>query len=299
MAALTAIGISRVAMALLNRTVVLPRTMTRVPGADFDGPNGSSIQVRVRQPRTAKTQSSPGAVLVANTVDEVAVTVVLSHLYDLHNLTDQEANFSIENFASQVTRPQVEAVAIAAENTATTAMNALTADLSFAAVATEADTKATILAAREALGEADCPAGGRWLAVSPSIATRLLSMDITTRVDASGSNSALRQAMLEPLWGFNIVESNGLTADTAMAYHESGFVFANRTPTVPRGASESAVATEQGIGLRTVFQYDPTHAQDQILVSTFGGCSAVYDDADESSPADNFRFVKIDVASAS
>ena len=298
MAALTATGIARVAVALLNRTLVLPRTVTRVPGGDFSGPNGSSIEVRVRQPRAAKTQASPGAALVANTVDEVPVTVTLSHLYDLHNLTDQEANFDIENFASQITMPQVQGVAIAAENTLTTAMNALTADLSFAATATEADTKATILAAREALGEADCPASDRWLAVSPSIASRLLSVDLFVRADASGATSALRQAMIGQIYGFNVVESNGLTEDTAVAYHKSGFVLANRTPTPPRGATESATATEQGIGLRTLFQYDAAHAQDQVLVSTFAGASAVYDDADESSPADNFRFVALDVASS-
>lgn len=298
MAALTAIGISRVAVALLNRTLVLPRTVTRVPGSDFDGPNGATIEVRVRQPRTAKTQSSAGAALVASTADEVPVLVSLANLYDLHNLTDQEANFEIEDFASQITLPQVQAVAIAAENTITTAMNALTADLSFAATATEADTKATILAAREALGEANCPADGRWLAVSPSIASRLLEVDLFTRVDASGTDTALRQAMIGKIYGFNVVESNGLTTDTAVAYHMSGFVFANRTPSVPRGASESATSTEQGIGLRTVFQYDSAHAQDQILVSTFAGAAAVYDDADESSPADNFRFVAMDVASS-
>ena len=298
MAALTATGIAKVAVALLNRSVVLPRTVTRVAGGDFDGPNGSSIQVRVRQPRTAKTQSSPGAALTANTVDEVPVTVTLSHLYDLHNLTDQEANFDIEDFAMQITRPQVEAVAIAAENTITTAMNNLTADLSFAATATEADTKSTILAAREALGEADCPASNRYLAVSPSIASRLLSVDLFVRADASGATSALRQAILGSIYGFTVVESNGLTEDTALAYHQSGFVFANRTPTPPRGATESATASEQGVGLRTVFQYNAGTASDQVLVSTFGGASAVYDDADESSPADSFRWVKMDVASS-
>lgn len=298
MAALTAQGISRVAVALLNRSLVLPRTVTRVPGADFDGPNGSVIQVRVRQPRTAKTQSSPGDALVANTVDEVPVSVTLAHLYDLHNLTDQEANYEIEDFSMQILRPQVEAVAIRAENQVAGAMNALTADLSFAATASDDDTEATILAAREALGEADCPAGDRFLAVSPSIATRMLSVDKFVKANEAGSVSALRDAIIGRIYGFTVVESNGLTADTAYAYHRSGFVLANRTPTPPRGAVESATSTEGGIGLRTLFQYDAAHAQDQHLVSTFAGASAVYDDADESSPADNFRFVAIDVASS-
>lgn len=298
MAVLTAKGISSVAIALLNRSLVLPRTVTRIPGGDFDGPNGATITVRVPQPGSSSTQSSPGASLTPADIDEIPVDVSLANLYHLKNLTDQEASYELEDFARQVTRVQVEAVAIGAEDTIATAMNDLDVDLDFAATATEADTKAIILAAREALGEADAPAGNRWLAVSPSIASRLLSVDLFVKANESGSTSALRDAMLGRIYGFNVVESNGLTSDTAVAYHSSGFVFANRTPMNPRGATESAAVNEQGIGLRQVFQYNASTASDQSLISTFAGASAVFDDADESSPADNFRWVKLGVSSS-
>jgi hypothetical protein len=296
MAVITAQGIASVAIALLNRSLALPRTVTRVPGGDYDGPNGGTISVRVRQPRSANTQSSPGASLSATAASEIAVDVSIANIYDLHNLTDQEANYELEDFAFQVTRPQVEAVAIGAEDTITTVMNALDADLSFANTATEADTKDTILAARETLGEADVPAGNRWLAVSPSIASRLLSVDLFVRADASGSTSALRQAILGSIYGFTVVESNGLTEDTALAYHNSGFVFANRTPMNPRGATESAAVSEQGVGLRQVFQYNAATASDQSLISTFAGAAAVVED--ESSPPTAARYVKLDVSSS-
>lgn len=297
MAVLTAQGISSVAIALLTRSLVLPQTVTRVPGGEFAGSNGDTITVRVPQPGSSRVQANPGDTLTPDDVNEIPVDVTLSHLYNLKNVTDQELSLQIENFARQVTRVQVAAVATGAENQLAGAMNGLTADgtIEFANTASSDDTEATILSAREFLGGNDAPAGDRFFAVSPDIATRVLSVDKFVRVDASGSDNALRRAVIGQLYGFTFVESNALDAGTALAYHMSGFAFANRVPVEPRGATESATATSQGVGLRHVFQYSAATAQDQSLVSTFGGAAPVWDDA---AGTDNQRFVKIGTAAA-
>lgn len=296
MAVLTAQGIASTAIELLTRTLVLPMTVARVSGSEFRGSNGDTITVRVPQPRTARTQASPSADITYDTANEVPVDVSLSHLYNGHLLSDEEAQFEIENFARQITRPQVESVAIGAEDLLIDVMDALTADISFAAAATDADTKSTVLAAVEALNEADVPPGNRTLAVSPSIATRLLSVDLFVKANESGSASALRQAQIGNLYGLNVVVSNGLATETALAYHKSGFVFANATPVAPRGARESATASSGGVGLRQIFDYIPTKLSDASVISTFAGAAAVVED--ESSPPTAARFVKIDVSSS-
>lgn len=298
MAALTASGIASVAVPLLVRDLVLARTVTNVPGNEFIGPNGATISVRVRQPGSALTDAA-GTSLTPADIDEVPVSLTLGHVYHLKNIADDEAAMELEDFAFQVTAIQVNAVATGVENKLTTVMNGLSEDLTFAATASEDDTKATLLAAREALGEANAPNSGRFLAISPSIASRLLSVEEFVRADASGSDSALRDAVLGRIYGMTVVESNGLTADTALAYHSSGFVLGVRAPQNPRGAVDSAMINEQGIALRQVFQYNAGIAADQSLVSTFAGAAAVLEDADSSSPGDSFRFVKIGVASSS
>lgn len=298
MAFLTAQGISSVAIELLSRSLVLPMTVTRIPGAEFSGPNGSTISVRVPVPRTANTQNAGGGSLTPADVDEVEEQVSISHLYDLVNLDEYELNLDIDNFASQVTRLQVEAVARGAEDTICTAMNGLSADLEFALTASAADTKDVVVAARQALSTADAPADNRYLAVSPSITSRLLKVEEFVRVDASGASSALREAVIGRIFGMTVVESNGLTADTAVAYHKSGFVFANRPPAIPRGANDAAISTAQGISLRQLFQYDAGTAQDQSLVSTFAGATAVADNESANSLDDFPRSVKIEVASS-
>lgn len=294
MAVLTAQGISAVALELLSRRLALPRTVSNVPGTEFVGPNGGTVTVRVPQPGSSLTQASAGDPLTAADVSEVPVDVALSHVYHLKNITDQELSYQLENFARQVTKVQVDAVARGAEDKLAAVMNALTADASinFAATKSDADTEGVILAVREFLGDADCPPDNRYCAVSPDIATRILSVDNFVRADASGSTDALRNAVIGKLYGFTFVESNALDAGTLLAYHSSGFVFANRAPAQPKGATSSSVSASQGISLRQVFQYDAAHAQDQSLLSTMAGAAAVYEN---ESGTDNARWVKVGV----
>lgn len=287
MAFLTAKGIARTGIALLTRTLVLPMTATRIPGEEFAGSNGDTITVRVPQPSTARTQASAGGSITYDDISETPVDVTLAHLYHATKVTDESMSLELEAFAEQVTRNQVAAVATRAEDQLAGVMNTLVMDLSIASAGT--DVEAIVLEAREMLGEADVPTGGRWLAVSPSVATFLLKLDKLSRVDAAGTASALRDAIIGRYYGFTVVESNGLTAGTAVAYHESGFVFANRTPVTPRGAADSATATEGGIGMRQIFQYDPDVLSDASVVSTFAGAALV--DAD--------RVVKITTGGAS
>lgn len=273
MAFLTAKRISRVAIGLLTRTLVLPMTVTRIPGEEFAGDNGDTITVRVPQPGTARTQATPGAAITYDTISETPVDVTLSHLYHAKRITDEELSLEVVDFGAQITTVQTSAVATGGEDQLAGAMNALAADGTIALNGSDVEDK--ILEARETLGEADVPTSGRWLAVSPGVATFMLKLDKFSRVDASGDDSALREAILGRVYGFTVVESNSLTAGTAVAYHNSGFAFATRTPVTPRGAADSATATEGGIGLRQIFQYDPDILSDASVVSTFAGASLV------------------------
>jgi len=274
-AVLTAQGISSLAIELLTRLLVLPMTASRVPGGEFAGSNGDTITVRVPQPSTARTQSTPGGTITYDDVDEVAVDVTLAHLYHAKLVSDEELSLNLEDFGRQITRVQVAAVATRAENQMATVMNNLSSDLTVEVDGSNIDE--VILEARELLGRNDVPLTDRWLAVSPEVATFLLAADLLARVDASGSSSALREAIIGRYRGFTVVESSGLAAGRAAAYHQSGFAFANRVPVSPRGATSTATAEAGGIGMRQIFQYVPDKLSDATVVSTFAGAVAVPD----------------------
>lgn len=294
MAVLTAKGIASLNIELLTRSLVLPMTVSRIPGGDYSGPNGGTITVRVPQPGAARTQTNPGDTITYDDVTEIPVDVSLAHLYHGKLVSDQELTYSIEDFGRQISRVQVDAVATGAEDKVAAVMNALTADASFAATPSAADTKEIVLAARKFLTDSDCPSTSRWLAASSDVINRLLLVEDFVRVDASGSNSALRNAVVGRIFGMNVVESNALDAGEAVAYHESGFAFANRTPVTPRGAVDSAAVTEQGIGLRHIFQYVPDKLSDASVVSTFAGAAAVYENGTGTNGTTRKRFFKLD-----
>lgn len=274
---LSAQGIAHVAIPLLTRALVLPRTFTMVPESGFTGPNGETITVRVRQPRTAREQVTPLAAITYDAQNEVAVNVNLAHLYDAIRVSDEDLNLSLEDFASQITEPQVRSVATAAESQAYTAMNALAANASFTLTASEADTKAKLQTARETLSVSLVPPSERFLAVAPNIVTRMLNVSDFVRADAlgDGQSSALRDAVFGRVYGFNVLEAPGLTAGTAVAYHRSGFVWANKLPAAPRGANETAAISDQGINIRQLFDYDPDVLGDRSVLSTFAGAALV------------------------
>lgn len=300
MAVLTAQGIANVAIPLLSRSLVLPRTVTMVPAAGFTGPNGETVTVRVRKPRSARTQATAGSAITYDDQNEIPVDVSLSHLYDAYHITDEDLTYSLEDYAAQITAPQVASVAEGAEETLYTAMNNLTADASFALTASAADTRGAIEVARETLSTNKIPASNRWLACAPDIITRILGVDEFVRADAlgDGRSSALRDAIVGRVLGFNVVEAVGLDVGTAVAYHQSGFVFATKRPADPRGATETATATADGITMRQVFQYDPDVLSDASVLSTFAGAAAVFENGTGSNGTDNDRFYKLDTATA-
>lgn len=284
MALLTSTQIANLNVGLLMRQIVLPQTVLRV-GAPSGG-DGDTVTVRVPQPGTAREQSTPGATITYDDVTEVGVDVTLAHLYHGKRVTDEERSFDVVDFGAQISSVQVGAVAEGAEDKLADAMNAIAADASFNLDGSTDDTEDKIYAAREALGGASVPAGDRFLAVSPSIATRILK--VLGGRQTSDTDSAIRSATLGQFAGFTVVESNGLDAGTALAYHRSGFTFANRAPEQQEGAVSSAVAATGGISLRHIFQYQPDILSMASVVSTFAGASVV----------DTDRVYKLDTATA-
>lgn len=273
---LTAQRISSLAVELLTRQIVLPGTVSRISGTEFAGDNGDTVTLRVQQPGTARKQLTPGAAITYDDITEVPVEVSLTHLYHATKVTDEALSMTIQNFGSQVTRIQTDAVARGAEDELADVMNGLLSDVSIAT--NGSNIRATFLDAREALSVNDVPTGDRWVAISPSITTMLLNLAELTQVDMSGTAQGLRDAVVGRYLGFNIVETNALDAGKAVFYHRTGFAFTMLPPAVPRGAADSAITNEKGIGLRQIFQYDPDHLTDRSVVSTFAGAGLV--DAD-------------------
>ena len=277
--------IARTALGTLDLELVLGSTVWRNAEAEFTGGSGYTVNVRVPAKLSATDYkdgdgdafAEHGTALTKAAITEGVVAVTLSSMpYHLAPLTDEDLTLNIDAFESRVLVPQAVAVAEKVESILATAMDAAT----YATTLNmdETDPWATIVAARKALNAAKVPASDRFLAVGTDIEADILSdPDLLRRVDASGTDSTLREGMIGRLGGFAVVPTAALPADTAIAYHRSAFVLACRAPVVPQGAAAGAAIAQGGYGLRWIRDYDPDYAQDRSFVSTFCGTAVVTD----------------------
>ncbi len=293
MPVLTSAPISNLAVELLRRSLVLVGTVSRVPAPEYSGPSGGVVTLRVPTPRTANEQATAGSVITYSDLDEVPVAVTVRHFYDACRVSDEDLSMAITDFGRTVLLPQVAAVAERAEDEIAAAMNGLAADATIewaAAPNVDADL-ATVLAARERLAIDGVPAGSRYLAVAPDIATRLLSVPMLVRADERGQTNALDEAIVGRIYGLTVVESAALDAGSAIAYHQSGFAFGSMPPVSPPGGVDSTTASDGGVSLRHLLAFDATRLATGSVVSVFAGASVVTDD--EAGTTHN-RAIRID-----
>lgn len=297
MAVLTAERISSVALALLARKLVIPAIGTRVPPAELGPPSRGKVIVRVRAPRTGAVQDDPGDDLTYTPLDEVPVTLNVSRVHDGTTISDWDLSLSIEDYARQVTEPQVAAVAARCETICAEMLNNLDTNLEVDPTPEQRDAYAKLLAARAMLSTRDVPPGDRWCVASPSFINLLLEDDRVVRADASGSPSALRDATVGRVAGFTVVESAALTDGTAVAMHRSALVVGTRAPAPTDGAGDSSTMVADGLELNVTHDWDSTKGADISLVSTFFGAGLVYEDGEDAT--DLARAVKLDAGTGS
>jgi hypothetical protein len=131
--------------------------------------------------------------------------------------------------------------------------------------------------ARKALNKENVPFAGRTMVLGADLEGAFLRSEKFNRVDASGTDSALREAIIGRVAGFDVLTSNALDPGVGYAIHQSAVVFGNVAPMVPEGASVGQSADYQGLALRWLRDYDPNYLRDRSIVSSFAGCTMVPD----------------------
>lgn len=280
--------VASVALAALNRAVVLPNTVYRSAEADFSGGVGHTVTVKLPATLAARTLADRNQAITYDDVTETGVAVALDNLiYSGVRIPDESMELDIEDFMAQVAAPQIVACAIQAENVLADEFNTLVSELEIASGG--ADVLDIVTDARKALNEADVPFNNRFLAISPDVEAFLLKLDNLVKVDASGTDQALREATIGRIMGFEVVTSNALDAGTAVAYHRDAFAFVSRAPRVPMGAKVGASQSYGGLSVTWTMDYDPDYIWDRSLLRTIAGAALL--DAD--------RVVKITTAGLS
>lgn len=278
---LKASRIAAASLGLLERDIILPALVWRDAGGDFAGAGGDTISVRVPARTQARTRALRGsrsaAVIQHSALTETKVDVTLDEdVYNSIPITDEELTLDIVNFGDQVLRPQVRAVAEGLENKLANEMMGATYATTLALDTT--DPYKTLVDARVALNKDNVPMSERTVVVGADLEGLFLKSPHLSEVDKSGSDSALRDAVIGRIAGFgNVYVSNALPADVGFCFHRTAYVLNLRAPKVPAGATRGSSQAFQGLAMRWLQDYDYDYAQDRSLVDVFAGSNIVAD----------------------
>lgn len=280
--------IANAAVLLLQREIVLPRTVWAQSSAAGDYGLDDTITLRVPAVRSATNRTMrASAALTATDLTETKVPVKLTdHWHDLLNITDEQLTFNIREFATQVLNPQMRAVAEGVESSIATALGAATWEATAVNFdeATDNGYDVLVKAGRE-LNKLNVPRAGRYFVCGANVEAALFGDDRIVKANESGSDTALREATIARLAGFTVIGSNALDEDEAYAYHSTAIALGVVAPALPEGASMKARVATQGLALRYLRDYNPTNSSgpvDRSLVDTFVGAVSIEEGAEGS-----------------
>lgn len=265
---------SATSLELIKADLVLGRTVHRDAERDFAGKVGDTITVRRPARRAARKldRATNGSVVIDDIANGGVPVQLSEHLYNGAAVTDEEMTLNIEDFATEVSGPIATAVAEGAEQVLVDVMQTVTDEAVIPDIEPDgSNIKAVWTAARKQLRDAMAPTTGLYAACGTAVYAAALAAEQVSRVDASGSSDALRQASIGMLYGFTTVESNMLDDDEVVFYHRTGFTLAVRAPLVPDGVAWGASVAEGGYGLRLIKDYDSSKLQDRVIGSVFAG----------------------------
>lgn len=276
------------ALGLLQREVVLPRLVHLNGFGDFAGAKGDTVSIRVPARTKARTKElrATGAArnIVMDTLSETKVDVTLdTDVYNAIPITDEELSLDIKDFGQQILAPQVTAIGEGLEDGVAAAIEGAAywdgsgvgqgpGEIEFGASLYDG-----FVDARKVLGLRNVPVAQRVAVVGAEVEARLLKEPLFHEADKSGSDSALRDAQIGRVAGFDIVVSNAIDPSAAYVFHKSAFAMVTRAPAKPDGVPFGATQSFQGLAMRWIRDYSFIDTTDRSLVNTYVGYGTITD----------------------
>ncbi|MGK5728176.1 P22 phage major capsid protein family protein [Streptomyces sp. URMC 124] len=287
--------IAATALGLLDRELILSNLVTTNAGYDFGGAKNDTVTIRIPARLTAREyawRNNRSTDIVLDDVAEDSLTVQLNRdIYSAVGVTDEELSLDIRDFGTQILEPQVKAVAKAIDSGVASMITGATYATTIAGKTDKVFE--AFVDARAALNKEEVPNESRTLLIGSDVETALLKSGRLTDVSQSGSDSALRDATIGRLAGFNLVTSNAIGAKEAYAFVPSAFVLATRAPAIPGGVAFGASQSYNGLAMRWIKDYDAAKLRDRSVVNIYAGFNTMTDTPQAGGAKKLVRAVKL------
>lgn len=275
--------IAATAAAALEQSLVVPAVFQREGIDQFKGAKNDAINVKVEGVlpfRTYGWRNDRTTEIKFDTYAEKTVQVTFGDdIYSAVQLTDEQNDFDLPGWAKLMAK-QTEAVGRGLEYEAVDHLLAAPYSVTLGGAVSGRSLRKTLIRAREVLNKFRVPAEGRTLLVGSGWEAELLNdadLNLASNVGEAEAVSALREATIGRRFGFNIVVSQELPSDVAVAMVGSAFIFATGAPSVPQSVPFGASASANGVAVRWIRDYDATRMTDRSVVNTYKGFREVKD----------------------
>ena len=264
----------------LSREVVLPKLCwTDLSREDFIGAKDDSVTLRLPAVATATVRALRSTADVTfNELEETPVTVVLDKDVSVDLKSSLvEQTLDLIPFSQRFIVPATKAQALGVEDVIADEMDAANPLDTIDWNGEPGTVKAALLAAGKAFNIGNVPMNRRACVVGANSYVSFLdyASSIPNFTNSGVADSAILEATIGRLFGFNIITSNAINPDAVYALAPYAIAFIGFGPTIPAGAVDGAHGTTDGIGFTIIQDYDPVKRSDRLSVQTYVGAQSI------------------------
>lgn len=259
--------IAREALMVLRNNAVMANLVHRDYSDEFVAGIGDTITIR--KPAKFDAKEYAGSIEVQDATEGRVTVKMDKHLDVSFAVTSKQLTMDIKDFSEQLLVPAMQAFLDKID----AYLLALNTDVT-KKVPSTASIKDDLIDARKHLTASATPLADRRFVYGTDAEADLLKTDLFVSAEKVGDEgTALREASLGRKFGMDFyVDQNVDNAGiNAMAFHKNAFALVTRPLALPKGATNSAIVSYDGFGLRVVYGYDMNTKTDTISIDMLCG----------------------------